>query len=204
MSPFEPDEAKGLYHPAAPGDIPSGFMAMRVGQNPLASAQKFRSIAAEVDPTFLIYDIQPLAEISKAESLLNRASYMIVLLGIYFTVFLSAAVTFALMSFTVSQRTREIGIRKALGASSRAVLTSVFSRAFVQLGLGAGLGALGSLFLFSRIPDSHVAEPGMILTIMSFLLFVGFLSCVAPAVRVLRIEPTEAISPNISPLFVIV
>ena len=98
----------------------------------------------------------------------------------------------ALMSFTVSQRTREIGIRKALGAGLRTVLRSVFSRAFVQLGLGAGLGALASVAAISRIPNTYVVEPGMILTIMAFMLLVGFLSCVAPVARALRIEPTEA------------
>jgi len=97
------------------------------------------------------------------------------------------------MSFTVSQRAREIGIRKALGASSYAILRSVFARALVQLGLGAGCGAVASLFMFSRIPDTHVAEPGMVFTVVGVMLAVGFVSCVAPAVRVLRIDPTQAI-----------
>jgi predicted permease len=192
MSPIEPEEAKGLYHPAAPGEMPSGFMAMRVGRNPDASAEKLRSIAAAVDPTLLVYDMRRLDEISKAEHMLNRAFYLVTASGIYFIVFLSAAVTFALLSFTVSQRTREIGIRKALGAGRRAVVASVFSRAFVQLGLGAGLGALASFLVFSRIPDNYVVKPGVILAMTAFMLLVGFLSCVAPVVRVLRIEPTEA------------
>jgi len=192
MSPLEREESKGLYHPAAPGDMASGFMAVRVGRNPEASAQKFRSIAAAADPTLLIYDVRALDEIGNAELRSDRAFALVTISGIYFIMFLSAAVTFALMSFTVSQRTREIGIRKALGAGPRAVLRSVFSRAFVQLGLGAGLGAFASIAAVSRIPDNYVAEPGMILAIMAFMLLVGFFSCVAPAVRALRIEPTEA------------
>ncbi|MGH9199930.1 MAG: FtsX-like permease family protein [Vicinamibacterales bacterium] len=85
----------------------------------------------------LIYDARPLDEVGSTEFQLDTAFGLAMVLGVYLIVLLSAAVTFALMSFTVSQRTREIGIRKALGASPRAVLTAVFSRAWVQLGLGA-------------------------------------------------------------------
>lgn len=192
MNPLEPEDSEGLYHPAALGEMLSGFMAIRVGRNPEASAQRFRSIAAAVDPALLIYEMRPLDEIRNAELRLDRGFSLVMVLGVYFIVLLSAAVTFALMSFTVSQRTREIGIRKALGAGPLAVLTSVFSRAFVQLGLGAGLGALASIVAFSRLPGTFVGEPGMILAILAFMLLVGFFSCGAPAVRALRIEPTEA------------
>ena len=192
MSPFEPLEAKGAYHLVAPGQMPSGFMAIRVGRNPESVTEKVRSIAAAVDPGFLIYDAKGLDKISASEMQANRLFFLAVGAGIGFIIFLSAAVTFALMSFTVSQRTREIGIRKALGASSQAVLRSVFSRALVQLALGAGLGAFASLTYFSGIPDSHIATPGMVVLILAFMMFVGFVSCGPPARRALRIQPTEA------------
>ena len=107
-----------------------------------------------------------------------------------------AAVTFSLMSLTVSQRTREIGIRKALGARSHPVLRSIFSRAFVQHALAAGLGGFASLTYFSGIPDSHIATPGMVVLILAFMMFVGCVSCGPPARRALRIQPTEAMREN--------
>ena len=192
MSPFEPLEAKGAYHLVAPGQLPSGFMAIRVGRNPESFTEKVRSIAAVVDPGFLIYDVKGLDKVSAAEIQANRLFFLAVAAGIGFIIFLSAAVTFALMSFTVSQRTREIGIRKALGASSQAVLRSVFSRALVQLALGAGLGAFASLTFLGSTPDSQMATPSMVGVVLAFMMFVGFVSCGPPARRALRIQPTEA------------
>ena len=57
----------------------------------------------------------------------------------------SAAGVYSLMSFTVAQRRREIGIRAALGASSMGVLRSVFSRVAVQVAMGVVLGAIGAM-----------------------------------------------------------
>jgi putative ABC transport system permease protein len=192
MSPFEPLEAKGVYHLVAPGELPAGFMAIRVGRNPESFTEKVRSIAAVVDSGFLIYDVKGLDKIGASEMQANRLFFFAVGAGIGFIIFLSAAVTFALMSFTVSQRTREIGIRKALGASSQAVLRAVFTRAFLQLALGAGLGAFASLTYFAGIPDSHIATPEMVGLILGFMMLVGFVSCGPPARRALRIQPTEA------------
>jgi ABC-type antimicrobial peptide transport system permease subunit len=168
-------------------------MAMRIGRNPGASTQKLRSLAAAVDPTLLIDEVRPLDDIGRSEVRSNRLFGAAVAFAIYFVVLLSAAVTFALMSFTVSQRTREIGIRKALGAGPRAVLSSVLARAFVQLALGAGLGAAASIAAFSRVPDTYIATPGTIAVVVAFLVATGLLSCGAPALRALRVEPTEAI-----------
>jgi putative ABC transport system permease protein len=192
MSPFEPLEAKGAYHVVAPAQIPSGFMAIRVGRNPESFIERVRSVAAAVDPGFLIYDAKGLDKVSASEIQANRLFFLAVGVGIGFVIFLSAAVTFALMSFTVSQRTREIGIRKALGASSQAVLRSVFSRAFVQLALGAGLGALASLTFLSNAGDGQFATPGVVVLVLAFMMLVGFVSCGPPARRALRIQPTEA------------
>jgi ABC-type antimicrobial peptide transport system permease subunit len=146
-----------------------------------------------VDPTLLIDEVRPLDDIGRTEVRSNRLFFAAVAFAIYFIVLLSAAVTFALMSFTVSQRIREIGIRKALGAGPRAVLTSVLARAFVQLALGAGLGAAASIAAFSRIPDTYIASPGTIAVVVAFLVATGLLSCGAPALRAVRVEPTEAI-----------
>jgi len=192
MSPLEPEESKGVYHPAAPAALTSGFMAVRTGPNPAAAAPKLRAIAASADPDLLLYDMKPLDKADESEQRLDKAFYLFVGFAIFFIVFLSAAVTFALMSFTVSQRTREIGIRKALGAGIRPILSSVFGRAFCQLALGAALGALLAFAAFSRIPDSHIAKPPMILAVAAFLFFTGFLACVGPVLRVLRIPPTIA------------
>ena len=191
-NPADPKHSEGLYHPLAPGSARSGFMAVRVRENPAGIAQRFRSIAETVDPSLLIHETRPLHEIRNAELQMDRAFALASIAAIYFIVLLSAAVTFALMSFTVAQRTREIGIRKALGAGRRAIITAVFSRAFTQLVLGAGLGALTSLVVFSNLPGTSAPEPALVFLVVGFMLLVGIASCGAPALHALRIAPTEA------------
>src|SRR6185295_2971130 len=76
----------------------------------------------------------------------------------------SAAGVYSLMSFAVSQRRREIGIRAALGASSLDVLRSVFSRVAAQVGAGVVLGAFGAMGLARLNDDVVLAERLSMLT----------------------------------------
>lgn len=111
------------------------------------------------------------------------------------TALLATAGVYALMSFIVSQRTREIGIRSALGAAPGRVVRGVFLRTFVQLGLGLLVG-LGMVAVVGS--GSLGTEDGRRLWIagagMSAVLFaVGVVGCAIPVLRALRIEPTEAL-----------
>jgi ABC-type antimicrobial peptide transport system permease subunit len=99
------------------------------------------------------------------------------------------------MAFTVSQRRKEIGIRIALGADRKRIVTNIFSRAFLQLAAGAAFGAAlviwwekGSGGVIMR-GHAAVALPGVALVII----VVGFLATLGPARRSLRVEPTEAL-----------
>jgi putative ABC transport system permease protein len=107
---------------------------------------------------------------------------------------LSSAGVYALMSFTVSQRRKEIGIRLALGADWKRIVASIFSRALLQLAAGAAFGAF-LVVLFERssggVMRGHAAVvlPAVALVIMA----VGFLAALGPTLRSLRIEPTETL-----------
>ena len=107
----------------------------------------------------------------------------------------SAAGVYALMSFTVSQRRREIGIRAALGASPMGVLRSVFSRVAAQVGVGVVLGALGAMVIAPLSDDAVLAERLAMVTpaIALIMVLVGVVAAYGPARRSLRIQPTEAV-----------
>jgi len=108
-------------------------------------------------------------------------------------VLFSAARLYALMAVAVARRTREIGIRLALGANPRHVLGSVFARAGRQLGGGIIAGNTIVLLLAWR-SDSLTADLLLSSVTTSLILAaVGVLACVAPARRALRIQPTEAL-----------
>ena len=99
------------------------------------------------------------------------------------------------MSFAVARRTREIGIRVALGADRRRIIAAVFARPLKQVGLGIGAGAgLVAALVFaiygSTLGASHV---GLVLAYAALMLGVCLLACIVPTRRALRVEPTEAL-----------
>ncbi len=108
---------------------------------------------------------------------------------------LSSAGIYALMSFTVSQRRKEIGIRMALGADWKRIVASIFSRALGQLAVGAALGMAPWVVLEKASRDDIVrGNAAVVLPVVAlFMMAVGFLAALGPARRCLRIEPTEAL-----------
>jgi ABC-type antimicrobial peptide transport system permease subunit len=114
--------------------------------------------------------------------------------------FLSALSIFSLVSVSVSRRTREIGLRAALGANPRHVLAGILTRAVVLMGSGiAAGGALLLLFIAAgggptRQPAEDVALfAGYLGVTAAVMLTACLLACIGPARRALRINPTDAL-----------
>ena len=107
---------------------------------------------------------------------------------------LASAGIYALMSFTVSQRQKEIGIRMALGADRRRIVTSIFAHALAQLAAGVVLGTILATLLHQANTSVRPGDPFAVLpSVALFIMAVGILAAVGPARRCLRIEPTEAL-----------
>lgn len=98
------------------------------------------------------------------------------------------------MSVSVARRTREIGLRAALGATPARLLAGIFSHALVLIGSGIAAGN-GVLLLFVTLgTDLDLADvAGPLLTTSAVMLTVGLLACAEPARRALRIHPTDAL-----------
>ena len=119
-----------------------------------------------------------------------RALAGVVALGM----FLSAAGIFSLMSVSVARRTREIGLRTALGESRAGVLRSIVSRAAILVGSGVVAGNVLLLLLTmgeERVPWGFVTR-GILIT-SALMMIAGVLACVEPARRALRINPIDAL-----------
>ena len=105
----------------------------------------------------------------------------------------SAAGLYSLMSVAVARRTREIGIRMALGANPRHVLRSLFARAGRQLG-GGIIAGNSIIMLVAWRADSLTGELVVSSVITTIIMAtVGVLACAGPARRALRVQPTEAL-----------
>jgi len=185
-----------VYHAAAAGQLQPAALAIRIRDGaPATFSQRLREIALAVDPDLHLRNIRGLDEALRSEQWISRLQAAVIV-GITGSVLLlSSAGIFSLMSFTVSQRRKEIGIRLALGAESRRIVTSIFSRALLQLAAGAAVGAaLG--FWFEKASGGVIMRgnftvvlPAVVLVMMA----VGFLAALGPARRSLRIQPTEAL-----------
>jgi putative ABC transport system permease protein len=156
-------------------------------------ARRVAALAQQGDAGLQVRDIVTLEEIvaqRQGSMVLGRVVVPSILL---MAVVFSAAGLYALMAVAVARRTREIGIRLALGANPRHVLGSVFARAGRQLGGGIIAGNSLILLLAWRA-DSLTADLLVTSVITSVIMAaVGVLACAAPARRALRIQPTEAL-----------
>ena len=109
------------------------------------------------------------------------------------TLFLSALGIFSLMSVNVSRRTREIGLRAALGANRRHVLLGILSRAAVLMGSGIVTGAAVVLFA-AWLWEEDIASIGWWLVVTAVIMLgTGLLASAVPARRALTINPTDAL-----------
>jgi predicted permease len=195
MTPTDYGEAPYVYHTASPGMVRPAVMGVRANGDPALLAPRLQAIAAELDPGLRLSDVQRLDEVAWRSDIGNlvMAAGLAGLVGL--GLFLSAAGIFSMMSVSVSRRTREIGLRAALGATPGRLLRGIFSRAVVLVGSGviAGNGLL--LLMLSQDDDNlpwGFIRRGILMTSV-VLMTVAVLACAGPARRALRIQPTDAL-----------
>ncbi len=184
-----PREQSAMYRPQLPGPGGRAGMAVLRVNDPEAFATRLRTVAADVDPTIRLTDVQPLGQVGGGEAQMNWALTSVAWLISFIVLLLSATGIHSLMSFTVARRTREIGIRAALGARPRRLVAAIFSRAFLQISAGvlAGSGVAALLGLGS------MRQVLLLLAADGIMLVVGLMACAVPLWRALRIDPTDAL-----------
>ena len=191
---FRPSEGPVTYHPIELGAAPLVFSARARGNGAATIVPRVREIAAEVAPGAAV-EAKVLSASYEEDPNALRLLLLMVGLSTFSVLLLSAAGVSAMMSFAVTQRRREIGIRTALGAPRGRVFASIFSRSARQLGLGLLIGAAGA-GLVDRLAGGELlrgeATP-IIAFVATIMLCAGLLATVGPARRALRIQPMEAL-----------
>ena len=192
MTPTNFGEAPYVFTAASPASVNPLVMAVRTTGDPATLVPRVRAIAAGLDAGLRLDTAQPLEDVVWSEDApilaISGGVVAVVALGL----FLSAAGIFSLMSVSIARRTREIGLRSALGATRTRLLAGIFSRAIVLVGSGVAAGNAG-LFLLGLAGVDRVASTPALITTSTVMLIVGLLACVEPARRALRIQPTDAL-----------
>jgi hypothetical protein len=187
----------GIYHLAAPESYPPYMVVSARGDaNELVS--RLRGIAASVDPGLQVQDAMPLGALMDADRALYRywTGLSIVLTSII--LLLSLAGTYSVTSFMVTRRTREIGLRVALGANPMGILRAIMKRPIRRVLLGIVVGsAVVGLMVWWGISTADELGPWQLALLGAYavlMLGVCLVACIVPARRALAIEPRDALA----------
>ena len=202
-APTQSGRAAGFYLPATPALFDQIHMMVHVrGGDPMTLAPQVRDVATAVDPSLRLVNLQRLNEVNNDILWVMGLWLRITIVLSAVALVLSLAGIFAVLSFTVARRTREIGVRVALGASRPRVVAATFRRPLFQVALGVVVGTaiiftVASLIKYTDFPGSgrDLTLQGMAMIIAYGIVMLGvcMLGCVVPARRALNIEPTIAL-----------
>lgn len=183
-----------VYHPVGAGAVHPAVLTIRFSDTlPAGVAERIREIGAEVDPAMQLRRVVPLSDFYDELRHVWRSIAWAVALVTASVLLLSAAGAHALMSFTIAQRTREIGIRSALGAQPRHLLLGIFRRTMGQLGMGILAGSLLSIAVCAAAGVGAGVAIALLATVAAVMAVVASLAALGPARRILRVQAIEAL-----------
>jgi hypothetical protein len=183
-----------IYQTTLPRETGPLGVAIHVRGDPQRFAPRLRELAQATDPALRVIDPRPLPLLVSPDSagMMFLFELMVTLTGV--TLMLSLAGVYAVTAFAVARRTREIGVRVALGAQPLHVLTTVFKRPLVQMALGIGVGAiLGFILANDDLSEVHLDVLGTTALFALSTILCCAVACIVPTRRALRIQPMEAL-----------
>jgi predicted permease len=189
----------GFYIPLAQSGVGTGVnIAVRTLGPPLVAADGVRRAVAAIDPDLPIYDVMTMKRAMSEETWFYwMFGILFMLLGVV-ALFLSVVGLYGVMSFAVGRRTREIGIRIALGAQNRQLIALTLRKGFFQLGiglvLGIGIAAVVANPLQWILYEVNARDPVVFLGVMATLAGVGLFASFIPARRATKVDPVVALS----------
>jgi putative ABC transport system permease protein len=193
----EVDDGLELYYPYTQFPITNVYYLVRTRGDPLALAGAVRQAIHSVDRNAAILFAKPMEQLID-ESLWQRRLWSVLLntFGLLALVLVAVGL-YGLLAYFVAQRTREIGVRMALGASPRGILSQVIGHGVRLLGAGVALGLVAALglkrLLASLLFGVTAGDPASLTGAMVLLGLVALLACYLPARRAARLDPVRAL-----------
>jgi putative ABC transport system permease protein len=170
---------------------------LRTQGNPMSALPAVRRAVAEIDRNRPLID--PRTEDSYLADQAQYPRYYSMLLGLFAALAtgLAAVGIYGVMAYAVEQRTREIGIRMALGAGGWDVLKLIVRQALVVIASGVAVGIAGAMaltqFISSEIWEVKASDPGTFAGLTLLLMAIAIFACLVPTRRAVRVDPTIAL-----------
>ncbi len=193
----EPYTRQQAFRPLTQEAVPFVNVTVRTSGAPDALAQPIRQAIAGLDPTLALHRLRNAS--SLVDEGLSNVSLLGTLLGSFAALGLALAAIgiYGVTSYSVVQRTSELGIRMALGAKARDVLWLILSTGAGVIVLGALIGSVGAVavsrLLAATIPTLPSRDPAALVALILFLVVVGLVACFVPAGRATRVDPLVAL-----------
>ena len=187
-----------IYQPLKQNYTPAATLHVRTAGDAGGLASAVRAAMREIDPTLSVFNVRTLEE-QVADSLVPMRTNVIVLAAFGALALLLASVgLYGVASYSVSQRTREIGVRMALGAQRSSVLLLVLVRGLLLVAAGIVIGGIAALVLASFVPSELVPttnprDPLTLVGTSAILALVAAIATYLPARRATRIDPLVAL-----------
>jgi predicted permease len=185
----------GIYHPLVRTSMYPLNVAIHVWGDPKILVQRVRAIATDTDVALRLTDLMPLKNVVNGQISFYAFWLRLTTIVCAMALVLSLVSIYSVMSFAVSRRTREIGVRVALGASPWRIFRGVFRQPLRQLGLGLLAGTV-LVWVLQGGTDNGWPSPSELLILGAYttlMTVVCLIACIVPTHRALSVEPTEAL-----------
>lgn len=185
------------YIPLAQADVRFISLAVRTQGAPMRMANPVRAAVTALDPDLPLYWVRTLNDWAREIAFLARFLTALFAAFAAIAVILAAAGLFAVLSYSIGQRTQEIGLRRTLGATNTRICTMVLAESLRQLGIGLGIGLLLAAgfaqLLTVVLVDITPFDPMTFASVGLLLIAVTLLATTTPLLRALRVDPAVAL-----------
>ncbi len=190
-----PSVVYSAYRQEPPG---FAFVMVRSALPPSSMMDAVRRAVASVDPDQPVFNLRTLDQILKQQMWPYRVFGSLFAIFALIGLLLSAVGLYAVVAYSVTQRTQEIGVRMALGAQGKQVTWMILKRGLWQLALGLSIGLVGGYYASKALPSQILirtssADPINLVAIAVILSVVAVVACIVPARRAMRVDPLVAL-----------
>ena len=192
-----PVEKERVYRPLSQNTNSGMALVVKAGLEPQQLVSQVRETVRQVDPEQSVFDVRTMEQWMDRSLEVRRAPMALLAIFGAVALLLSAVGIYGVLAYAVSQRVREFGIRQALGADGRSILSLVLGQGLKRVGLGLVLGIVGALalsqYMESMLFGVKPADLAVFASVTAVLFVVAMLACYIPARRATRIDPMVAL-----------